>query len=80
MRTLGITVERRWIFWLLVALVVLPTLGLVAYGLSGLKNQHDALQARLRDRFVLQAAAVEQEILLRLGEEDAALRTALGKP
>lgn len=77
MRTLGITVERRWIFWLLVALVVLPTLGLVAYGLSGLKNQHDALEARLRDRYLLQAAAVEQGILLRLGEEDATLRSAL---
>lgn len=77
MRTLGITVERRWIFWLLVALVVLPTLGLVAYGLSGLKNQHDAIEARLRDRYVLQAGAMEQGILSRLGEEDSKLRVAL---
>ncbi len=72
-----ITVERRWIFWFLVALVVLPTLGLVAYGISGLKNQHDAVEARLRERYLLQAAAVEQGILQRLGEEDASLRAAL---
>ncbi len=77
MRTLGMTVERRWIFWLLVALVVLPTLGLVAYGLSGLKNQRDAAEARLRDRYLLQAAAVEQGILQRLGEEDTRLRQQL---
>ncbi|MSP54661.1 MAG: hypothetical protein EXR69_03515 [Myxococcales bacterium] len=73
----SITVERRWIFWLLVALVVLPTLGLVAYGLSGLKNQHDAVEAQLRERYLLQAAAVEQGILQRLGDEDASLRAAL---
>lgn len=77
MRTLGMTVERRWIFWLLVALVVLPTIGLVAYGLSGLKNERDAAQARLRDRYVLQAAALEQGLLQRLGEDDARLRAAL---
>ena len=77
MRTLGVTVERRWIFWLLVGLVVLPTLGLAAYGLAGLKNQGDAVEARLRDRYLFQAAVVEQGILLRLGEADAALRTAV---
>ena len=73
----GITVERRWIFWLLVAIVVLPTLGLVAYALAGLKNEHDAAEARLRERYLLQAAAVEQGVLQRLGEEDAGIRTAL---
>lgn len=64
-------------FWALVALVVVPTLLLAFYGLSGLKNARDATQARLRDRYLLQARALEQGVLARIAEEDVRVHTAL---
>jgi two-component system phosphate regulon sensor histidine kinase PhoR len=75
-RPIGESVARRRVFWLLVALVVVPTLLLAAYGLAGLKNQNDAAWARLRERYVLQSRALEQDILLRLQEEDERVREA----
>lgn len=74
---LGESIERRRVFWALVALVVLPTLGLAFYGLSGLKNQRDAAEAQLRERYLLQARALEQEIVARLAEEDQRIRLVL---
>ena len=70
--------QRRG-FWFLVALVVLPMLALAFYGLAGLKDQRDAVEARLRERYVLQAHALEGGIISRLGEEDARVRTSLSR-
>lgn len=61
-------------FWLLVALVVVPTLALAGYGLTGLKYASDAAASRLRDRYLLQSRLLEQEVLLRLQEEDGWVR------
>lgn len=74
---IGESIARRRVFWFLVAIVVVPTLLLAFYGIAGLKNQRDAEVARLRDRYVLQSRLLEQDILLRLQEEDAAVRAAV---
>lgn len=77
MPPLGESVQRRRVFWLLVALVVVPLLLLASYGLAGLKNQRDAEEARLRERYVLQARVLEAGIIARLAGEDARLRATL---
>lgn len=77
MRPLGETIARRRVFWPLVALVVVPTVLLAFYGLAGLKNQSDAEEARLRERFLLQSRVIEAGIVARLAEEDTRVRAAL---
>lgn len=77
MPALGESVARRRVFWPLVALVVVPTVLLASLGLAGLKNQRDADEARLRERYLLQSRAIEQGILTRLAEEDQRLREVL---
>lgn len=77
MRSLGESIARRRVFWPLVALVVVPTVVLAAYGLAGLKNQRDAEDARLRERFVLQSRVIEAGIVARLAKEDTRVREAL---
>ena len=69
MPPLGESIQRRRVFWLLVALVVVPTLALAGYGLAGLKDRRDALEARSRDRYLLQARTLEVELVARLAEE-----------
>lgn len=74
---IGVSIQRRRVFWALVALVVVPTLLLASYGLQGLAAQRAAAEAQLRERYQLQARALEQAIVLQLGQEDEALRLAL---
>lgn len=74
---LGESIARRRVFWFLIVLVVGPTLALAFYGLTGLKDQRDATESRLRERYVLQARVLEGGIIAQLAEEDAALRQAL---
>jgi signal transduction histidine kinase len=76
-RPLGESVARRRVFWFLVALVVVPTILLAFYGLAGLKDQRDAVEARLRERYILQARALEAGIIARIVEEDARIRAGL---
>ncbi len=76
MPTLGESIARRRNFWALVALVVVPTVALFGYGLAGLKDRADAEEGRLRERYALQARALESELLARFSDEDAALRKA----
>lgn len=57
--------------------MVVPTLLLGFYGLSGLKNARDAEESRLRDRYSLQARALEQGVIARIAEEDVRVRTTL---
>lgn len=78
MAPLGESIARRRFFWFLVALVVGPTLALAFYVLAGVKDQSDAAEARLRDRYLLQARAVESAVIARLAEEDAHVRRTLG--
>ena len=54
-------------------------LALAFYGVAGLKDQRDAVEARLRERYVLQAHALEGGIISRLGEEDARVRAVLAR-
>lgn len=76
---LGESVGRRRVFWALVALVVVPTLVLAGYGLNAIKNEADASEARLRERYLLQARALEEAIVSRLAEEDARVQSALAR-
>ncbi len=64
-------------FWFLIVLVLVPTLALAVFGLSGLKDQRDATESRLRERYLLQARVLEGGIIAQLAEEDAQLRQAL---
>lgn len=77
MPPLGESIARRRVFWGLVALVVGPTIALAAYVLAGAKNQQDAEESRLRERSLLQARELESDVVARLGEEDARIRTTL---
>ncbi len=77
MPPLGESIARRRVFWFLIALVVGPTILLAFYGLSGLKDQRDADQARLRDRYLFQARVLEAGVIARLAEEDAKVRAGL---
>lgn len=77
MPTLGESIARRRVFWALVALVVIPTVTLLAYGLAGLKDRVDAEEGRRNDRSTIQARAIESAILTRLAEEDERLRVGL---
>ncbi|MFZ5478373.1 MAG: sensor histidine kinase [Myxococcota bacterium] len=79
MRPLGESVARRRVFWFLVALVVVPTVLLAFYGLAGLKDQRDAAEARLRERYAIQARALEAGIIARIAEEDARVRDELAR-
>ncbi|MDP2307190.1 MAG: ATP-binding protein [Pseudomonadota bacterium] len=79
MPPIGETIARRRVFWFLIVLVVGPTLALAFYGLTGLKDQRDATEARLRERYMLQARVLEGGIIARLAEEDALLRQALAR-
>jgi signal transduction histidine kinase len=75
--SLGESIARRRVFWTLVGLVVVPTLALGFYGIAGLKNERDARESRLRDRYLLQSREVEAGVLARLATEDARVRAAL---
>jgi signal transduction histidine kinase len=77
MSPLGESIARRRVFWFLIALVVGPTLALAFYGLAGLKDQRDAEEARLRERYLYQARVLESGVVARLADEDARLRRAL---
>lgn len=77
MRPLGESIARRRVFWFLVALVVVPTLALAFFGLAGLKYRSDAEEARLRERYLLQARTLEAALYARLADEDARIRDAL---
>lgn len=77
MPTLGESIARRRVFWALVALVVVPTVTLLGYGLAGLKDRVDAEEGRQDDRAAIQARAIEGAILSRLAEEDGRLRAGL---
>ncbi|MES2637858.1 MAG: ATP-binding protein [Myxococcota bacterium] len=79
MPPIGETIARRRVFWFLIVLVVGPTLVLAFYGLTGLKDQRDATEARLRERYMLQARVLEGAIIAQLAEEDAQLREALAR-
>ncbi len=74
---LGESIARRRVFWFLIALVVGPTVALAFYGLAGLKDQRDAEEARLRERYLYQARVLETGIVARLADEDARLRQRL---
>ena len=74
---LGESVARRRVFWFLVALVVGPTIGLAVYGMLGVMDRQAASQARLRDRYEVQAQALEVGIFHRIEEEDSRVRAAL---
>lgn len=74
---LGESVARRRVFWFLVVLVVGPTLALAFYVLAGVKNQGDAAEARLRERYLYQAQIVEADVVQELAGQDARLRAAL---
>ncbi len=73
----GESIARRRVFWFLIVLVVGPTLALAFYGLAGLKDQRDAEDARLRERYLLHARVLEGGIIARLADEDAQLRRTL---
>jgi signal transduction histidine kinase len=77
MPPLGESIARRRVFWFLIVLVVGPTLALASYGLAGLKDQRDAVEARLRERYLIQARVLEGGIITRLADEDAQLRQVL---
>lgn len=77
MPPIGESIARRRVFWFLIVLVVGPTLALAFYGLAGLKDQTDAEEARLRERYVYQARVLESGIVARLAEEDERLRKQL---
>lgn len=77
MRPLAESVTRRQVFWLLVALVVVPTIVLAFYGITGVVDQRVASEQRLRERYLLQAGAIELGILARLAEEDSQIRRTL---
>ncbi len=74
---IGETIARRRVFWFLIVLVLGPTIALAFYGVAGLKDQRDATEARLRDRYLIQARVLEAGIITQLAEEDAQLRQAL---
>ena len=74
---LGESIARRRTFWFVIALMVVPTVVLTFYGLSGLKDRSDANEARLRERYLLQSRVIEVGIIKRLADEDAALRESL---
>ncbi len=76
MPALGESIARRRVFWTLVALVVVPTVALFAYGLAGLKDRADAEEGRLHERYTLQAREIESAVLSRLADEDEKLRAS----
>jgi two-component system, OmpR family, phosphate regulon sensor histidine kinase PhoR len=77
MPTLGESIARRRVFWMLVVLVVAPTIALFVYGLAGLKDRVAAEEGRQNDRYAIQAREIEGAVLARLAAEDERLRHAL---
>ncbi|HND34811.1 MAG TPA: hypothetical protein PLA94_32630, partial [Myxococcota bacterium] len=77
MAPLAETVIHRRVFWFLVALVVVPTLVLAFFGITGVVDQRAATEQRLRERYLLQAGAIQLGIVARLEEEDGSLRNSL---
>jgi signal transduction histidine kinase len=77
MAPLAETVIHRRVFWFLVALVVVPTLVLAFFGITGVVDQRAASEQRLRERYLLQAGAIQLGIVARLEEEDGSLRNSL---
>lgn len=79
MPPLAESVSRRRFFWFLVALVVVPTLVLASYGITGVMDQSAANEQRLRERYLYQAGDIELGIVATLEEEDGRIRHTLGE-
>ncbi len=71
------SVSRRQIFWLLIALIAIPTIVLASYSFTGVMDRRAAAEQRLRERYLYQAASLELGVLTRLAAEDERLRATL---